>query len=108
MATAMTLLVFLLTVAPVATSTAAAGCKGQDGEERAVRQAGSSARRAPKPEQVIREECKEKGGHRVRQRAAAGGGSRPNFEQTACGLYARGMHAWWLDPCVLRALCTDQ
>ena len=55
---------------------AAAGCEGQGGEERAVRQAGSSARRAPKPEQVIREECKEQGGHRVRQRAAAGGGSR--------------------------------
>ena len=23
----------------------------------------------------------------------AGGGSQPNFEQTACGLYSRGMHA---------------
>ena len=44
----------------------------------------------------------------ARRASADGGGSRPNFEQTACGLYARGMHAWGLDPSVLRAFCTDQ
>ena len=37
----------------------------------------------------------------------AGGGSRPNLQQLACGLYAWDMHDWRLDPCVLYALPTD-
>ena len=43
-----------------------------------------------------------------RRASAMGSGSRPNFEQTACELYARDQHGWKLWCCLLCALGTDR